>query len=428
MHARSALGLLVPCVATAALVSSTVGCGGSEATPFRVGILSDCYGPFGAAHELNVAAAELPLIERGAELRGTTPSDGVGAVTVAGRRVELLVGCVAGTNEVIPEARRLVEENGAEAIVGPEDPGQGMALRLYARRRPGTAFLVQPSGAPELTLIDPARNVFRFVTDAAQSSAGLGTYAYRDLGWRTAAVVGDDVPYSWEQAAGFIAEFCALGGRLVDRVWMPFGSNPAAAAGRVPHSVDGVYLAPTLLPMSVFLKRFAALGRDLSTDVVAGASVFADSGVKPPPHGMVVAGTPALEPTPSARAYLAAFSKAFPSLPATQALTGLGLAYGQGVEAVLQALGKADGRGGSALLTALDRVQLESPLGRIGLDHNRQAIGPNYVSRVAPAGVTTLRVVPNVEQSFGGYLTGTSSPPSATTPACVKRAPPRWAR
>src|SRR5690349_5403983 len=157
-------------------------------------------GRLGAAHELNVAAAELPLIERGAKLRGTTPSDGLGAVTVGGRRVELLVGCVAGANEVIPEARRLVEEDGAEAIVGPEDPVQGMALRLYARRRPETAFLVQPSGAPELTLIDPARNVFRFVTDAAQSSAGLGTYAYRNLGWRTADVVGDDVPYSWEQA------------------------------------------------------------------------------------------------------------------------------------------------------------------------------------------------------------------------------------
>jgi branched-chain amino acid transport system substrate-binding protein len=183
-----------------------VACGSSKAQSFRIGILSDCYGPFSGANELNVASAELPLIERGAKLLGRKPSDGVGPVAVAGRRVELLVGCVAGTDEVIPEARRLVEEGGAQAIVGPEDPGQGMALREYARRRPETAFLIQPSAAPELTLIDPARNVFRFTLDAAQSVAGVGGYAYRQLGWRTAAVVGDDVPFAWEEAAGFVAE------------------------------------------------------------------------------------------------------------------------------------------------------------------------------------------------------------------------------
>jgi len=95
----------------------------------RIGILSDCYGPFSGAHELNVASAELPLIERGAKLLGRTPSDGVGPVIVAGRRVELIVGCVAGTGDVIPEARRLVEEGRAQAIIGPEDPGQGMSFR-----------------------------------------------------------------------------------------------------------------------------------------------------------------------------------------------------------------------------------------------------------------------------------------------------------
>ena len=53
------------------------------------------------------------------------PSDGVGPAAVAGRRVELVLGCVAGTDEVIPEARRLVEENGAQAIVGPDGPRAG---------------------------------------------------------------------------------------------------------------------------------------------------------------------------------------------------------------------------------------------------------------------------------------------------------------
>ena len=122
---------LVPLAATLSLAA---GCGGSKPEPFRIGILSDCYGPFGSLHEPIVASAELPLLERGGRLRGKQPSSGVQGAGVAGRPVELAIGCVAGNDEVIPEARRLVEEGGAQAIVGPINPEEGMILREYARR------------------------------------------------------------------------------------------------------------------------------------------------------------------------------------------------------------------------------------------------------------------------------------------------------
>jgi branched-chain amino acid transport system substrate-binding protein len=335
---------------------------------------------------------------------------------------------VAGTTDVIPEARRLVEEDGADVIVGPQDPTQGMVLRAYARKRPETAFLIEPSGAPELTLTDPVRNVFRFTLDAAQTNAGLGGYAYRQLGWRKAAVVADDIPYAWEQAAGFVAEFCALGGRVVDRIWVPFGMDPAAAAAKVPRDVDGVYVGQAVLPMSAFLERYASLGHDLSRQLVASAEVVADPGVIPSARGVVVAGSPALQRTASERAYMRAFANAFPGLSAARALTGTSLAYDVGVEATLQALARADGRTGKPFLDVLGAVQLGSPLGKIRLDRNRQAIGPSYLSRVTARGIRTLRVTPAVEHTFGGYFTAADPPPSETSPSCVKRTPPPWAR
>jgi branched-chain amino acid transport system substrate-binding protein len=415
----------------AACVASTLaaGCGSSNAQPFRIGILSDCYGFAGGLHELNVASAELPLIGRGAKLLGSRPLGLIGPATVAGRRVELLVGCVAGTVEVIPQARRLVEEDGAQVIVGPQDPAEGMALRQYARTRPGTAFLVEPSAAPELTLTDPGRNVFRFTLDAAQSNAGLGDYAFRQLGWRTAAVVADDVPYAWEQAAGFVAEFCALGGRVVDRIPIPLLSDPAAAAAKVPGDVDGVYVGPAgVSAMSAFLKRYSSLGHDLSRQLVSGAGLVADPGALPFAQGVVVAGSPAARPIRSGRAYMAAWAKAFPTIPAAGALTATSLAYGVGVEAALAALARAHGTTGTPLMVALSRLRLDSPLGRIRLDRDRQAIGPNYLSRVTAAGIRTLRVVPDVEHTFGGYFRPGDPAPSATSPECVKRTPPPWAR
>ena len=154
------------------------GCGASEEPSFRVGLITDCHGIFSGIHEPTVASASLPLIERGAKPLGGRPSNGVGPVSVAGRKVELLVGCAEGTSPALSEARRLVEEEGAQVIVGPLTAETGMALREYARRRPETTFIMMPSPAQELTLTEPAPNVFRFVTEAAQSMAGLGSHAY----------------------------------------------------------------------------------------------------------------------------------------------------------------------------------------------------------------------------------------------------------
>src|SRR5262245_44629508 len=202
MHVRAAAAL----VALVA-VAFVGGCGGSKTAHFRIGILSDCYGPFSSQHELIVASAELPLIKRGGRLLGRRPSDGVEGASAADRSVDLLVGCVTGSEDVLPEARRLVEEEGVHVLVGPLIPQHGLVLREYARRRPETVFVIQPSAAPELTLTNPASNVFRFTPSAAQTPAGLGSYAYHELGWRTAMTVADDTPYGWGNVSGFVAEF-----------------------------------------------------------------------------------------------------------------------------------------------------------------------------------------------------------------------------
>ena len=53
---------------------------------------------------------------------------------------------------------------------------------------PGVLFLPVVHGPREATLHRPAPNLFRFAGDYGQGVAGLGTYAYRDLGWRRAAI------------------------------------------------------------------------------------------------------------------------------------------------------------------------------------------------------------------------------------------------
>jgi branched-chain amino acid transport system substrate-binding protein len=416
------------------------GCGASEEPSFRVGLITDCHGIFSGIHEPTVASASLPLIERGAKPLGGRPSNGVGPVSVAGRTVELLVGCAEGTSPALSEARRLVEEEGAQVIVGPLTAETGMALREYARRRPETTFIMMPSPAQELTLTEPAPNVFRFVTDAAQSMAGLGSHAYEKLGWRTAVVVADDLPFGWQQAAGLTAEFCASGGRVVERLWIPPGFDAAALVPSIPQDVDGVFLAAGVAPLVSFLEQYSKSHPELSKTLVSTALLFYDPEIlqrfAPRLQGTVAGGWFPIEPTARSSAYVAEFARAFPALPPETALNPLAIPYRDGVEAALRALehvGGDTGDDGEGLRQALTRLTLDSPAGRIRLDENRQAIAPVYLSRVdvtksdGPR-ISTLRVLRDVEQTYGGYFEAGDPPPSKTAPACKKGNPPPWAR
>src|SRR5260221_987890 len=101
-------GAAVDVVLCLGLVAS---CGGKGPNPVKIGVLTDCNGAFSSFYDTTVAGAELPLLERGARLSGKRPSDGVEGASVAGKPVELVIGCEGGTfGTMLAEARRLVEQ------------------------------------------------------------------------------------------------------------------------------------------------------------------------------------------------------------------------------------------------------------------------------------------------------------------------------
>ena len=79
--------------------------------------------------------------------------------------------------------------------------------------------------------------------DGAQWSAGLGDYAYNNKGYKKVAIVGEDYSFSQTQAAGFILEFCGLGGQVTNRQWVPLGTKDfASTIAALPDDVDAIYL------------------------------------------------------------------------------------------------------------------------------------------------------------------------------------------
>ena len=112
---------LVLASSLAALVAVASGCGGnSKEDAIRIGVLSDCESSFSSTYEATIAGAELPLLRRGAKLRGPKPSDGVTRTTVAGKPVELVVGCVREFSRAstLSALRELVEQKHVDIVAG----------------------------------------------------------------------------------------------------------------------------------------------------------------------------------------------------------------------------------------------------------------------------------------------------------------------
>ena len=102
------------------------------------------------------------------------------------------------------------------------------------------------------------------------------------------------------------------------------------------------------------------------------------------------------------------------------------IGYHNSVEAALTALEHVHSRRvRPGLVEEFGDLRLDLPGGTVTLDRNRQAVRDGYLSRVvAHGGKVTLepvRVVPRVEQTFGGLLS--TAPPAWARLAAVQKGP-----
>jgi branched-chain amino acid transport system substrate-binding protein len=441
------LRLLAVAATATCLALASAGCGEEEQQPVRVAVITECFGPLEASKDSILAAAQLPFIERGARPRGKDPAGGLEGASVGGRPVEMLVGCtvISDLSKLIVEVRRLIEGRGADVIVGPAGETEGIIARRLAARYPNVTFVLGASAAQAATLSDPQPNVFRFVADGAQSAAGLAAHAYNDLGWRRAALVMDMLPTSWETAAGFVAEFCALGGTVVSRDPFLAQVRPGGAAAdralaaRLSRRVDGTMLISSFYSPADFLKVYhretPTLARRL---VLTGFGFSLPGGLSP--HGIDLSGVvlgndlPLDSERPEWRRQQRAYARAFPQLSPESAHGTLEFPPYMAAEAIARALERVDGdigRDGRRLRAALSKVAFEGPAGPVRLDRNRQAIVSVHLRRIEGRGerarTVPFRVEEEVDQSFGGaFDTGTPAP-SFESPKCRRGPVPAWA-
>jgi branched-chain amino acid transport system substrate-binding protein len=424
------------------------GGGGGETSAqggtIKVGILSNCEGAFGAFYEPDIAGAQVPLINRGAKPKNPKkPSDGITGAEIAGKKIEIVgYGCSDGTaDKAIDETRRLMEQEDADILIGPLSGDESIAVANYAKEHPDKTFVNGAAGAQDASLKVRAPNFFRYNTDGAQFSAGLGDYAYNELGWRTAAVIGDDYAFPYTSLAGFIAEFCSVGGKVTKRVWPPLGEKDYSSyISQIPEDVDGLYVGVGGTGLISFIKQYEQQRGEIDTKKMMGNVFWPDPLVLKEVGDRLVGGvtagpTSADLGTPAAKAYVAEIKRAYPEM-APLASSVFVYHYYIAAEALIQALEQVNGDisgGQKQLQQALGDVEFDAAYGNIKLDENRSAISDNYVQRIVPdttgdnvPDAKTIRVIPDTDQQFGGLFSEETPNPDRENPKCEEGNPPEW--
>ena len=435
---------LLPLLAIAAACNGSSSGTTATSGSIKIGILSDCLGDFGSFYNDDLGGALAVLAAHyGGKASGALPKDGMTGATIAGKSIDVVgFGCSDSTaNKAIEETRRLVEQLGADILIGPLSGDEGIAVANYAKTQPNKTFLNGISGAQDTTLKVQAPNFFRFNPDGAQWSAGLGSYAYDKLGWRTAAVIGDDYAFPYTSLAGFIAEFCSIGGSIPNsnRIWPPLGTTDYSSfIAQLPKNVDGLFVGVGGAGLITFLKQYQQLNGKLNTQHIMGNTFWPDPqllhAIGSPMVGAVAASGIAGDAT---FAQTAAYKQELAIYPATQkdAASVFTLGYWSAMTALGLALTSVNGdlsNGQKALQAALASTVVQGPYGKISLDSNRQAVFDNWIVQITPPaaggdpGIHTILRVPHVDQTFGGFFSPSTPAPSRTDPTCTKKTPPPW--
>ncbi len=389
----------------------------------KIGILVALEGVFAAGGADGVRNVELALKQVGGMAGGKT--------------IETIVAATDTTPDTtIRQARKLIEQDGVDFIIGPLSGSEGIAMRDYAKTIPDKTVINGISGALETTYVDPAPNFFRFNLDGAQWGQGLGSYVVKEKGWKRVVTIAADYSFGYTNFLGFAVDFCRSGGDIVERFWIPLGSSDfGAVIAQMPDDVDAIYLGVGGTDAINFLNQYEQAGADtnlIGGTIMADQTVLTSNGrakealVGTPTSGALAEDNPA----PEWQAYVKAYQDAFPEADRFPTPSLFGVGYYNATLAAIAALNEIDGDlsdGQKKFHESLSKLQLQTPLGLVSLNENRQASGTVFVNEVvedADGNLHNKMVAKqeNVNQTLGMTPEDFKAMglPSRDTPDCAK--------
>jgi branched-chain amino acid transport system substrate-binding protein len=219
--------------------------------PIRVGVILPLTG---------AAAAVGPEVQMGIEFAFAQVGN-----EIAGRPVEIIFEDETDDPaQAVARARKLVEEDGVDVIIGPQLAHTGAAVGAYAEQAGVVHIALGAADGPE--------SAHTFYPGSGRGDAyPTGVFAYEELGARSAAVLYADYLFGEQSRDGFVEAFTELGGEILSE--QPIGFGVADMAPYLENIGDADVVAVLLLNPSdfAFVRQYREFGLDAPVIFISNA-------------------------------------------------------------------------------------------------------------------------------------------------------------
>jgi branched-chain amino acid transport system substrate-binding protein len=352
-----------------------LGACGTEAAPtkepIRVGVLVTLTGAFAQLGQDGADGVKIAFDEIGNQIND--------------RPVQLYIeGTDATASTAVDKARALVNRDKVQLILGPLSGAEGQAIKDNADEWPNTTIVVAGSAAEDITMRGIKPNVWRTSYTGAQPTFALGDWAYKDAGYKNVVTIAEDYAFPYAQVGGFMSTFCAAGGKVVKKFWVPIGtSDYSSIFPQIPKDIDAIFVALGGTDAVNFVNQmdeYGQLGKKpiLGGTVTVDASQLASVGdkLKGVVSGSIMSGD---INTPEFKKLDAAFEKLRKRPPSLFVEN-----YYRGARFAILALQNVNGdiEDQKAFREALQNVSFDAPASHVSFDKYHNVVTDTFLNQV----------------------------------------------
>lgn len=343
----------------------------ADGEPITIGFLAPTTGAVAASGEDMIRGWDLFW-----ELNGNT---------IAGREITTIKEDTAGDPAVgINKARRLVENEDVDLMVGPLLANVGLAVAEYMSGTDVPNFQ-QVASADDLTQRQRLDGVLRVGGwTSSQTAHPFGQWAY-DQGYKRVVTICTDYAFGHENCGGFVNTFTDAGGEIIEQLWNPLGTQDFGTymAQIQAASPDAVFALQVGGDSVRFVESWSSFGLKDTIPLLGGETLLDQSLLRnmgPEAEGLISTGKYSEGRDAAAtQDFVEAFDEAYDLIPSYYA--SVSYIAAQWTAQALEEVG-GDIADTEAFLDAVRGLEFDSPGGPVSLDEYDNPIQNVYVREV----------------------------------------------
>ena len=385
------------------------------ARPLKIGFFGSFTGPLALSGLDLRRGFELFLEARGGRLLG--------------RPVEVVFEDDASNPGLaLTKVRKMTEQDRVAIVAGGVNAAAGPPVFDYVNAV-GMPWVNSLIATDDLTQRLAERNTYmiRIGESASQAAHYFGEYVRKSLRYTRVATVGTDFLFGYQNVSGFQDVFQRLGGRVVQKLWVPLGAaDHTPFVSRIDRDVDAVYAAFAAIDAIRFMTVFQQLGLKGNVPLIGNYTLtdevtLASTGLpRSAAEGIVTAARySAVVDNAQNRDFQRRYNAKHQGASVGSSTAADGWITGQAIEAAMRRR-NGDTTNRRKFAAAFVGLKLTTPRGPIEIGKDRSTYSPVYIRRVretsgkVPPGYSlplmneVVRTIPRANQYWkfqvAGYL------------------------